>query len=498
MYYQSTRGKSVKRTGIQAVIAGIAEDGGLFVPMELPNFSGELADFAGLSYEETAFRVMSPFFPEIPVEKFKAAVANAYGGKFENPKIAPVVSVGDHFNFLELYHGPTLAFKDMALSFLPELMKLALEAEGKGEEILILTATSGDTGKAALEGFKNKEGIKILVFYPKDGVSEMQKRQMVTEDGGNAFVAAVDGNFDDAQSGVKNLFMDEDFCEAVKGEGYRFSSANSINIGRLVPQIAYYVYGYFQLVAQRKIALGELLNVAVPTGNFGNILAAYYAKQMGLPLGRLICASNENHVLSDFFGTGIYDRNRPLHLTTSPSMDILISSNLERLIYEISGRDSEKVASLMQNLQENGRYEIDEVMKENLQDFYGVYSTEEEIAVQIKEVFDATGYLMDTHTAVGAHAYSRYREESGDRNCAMLISTASPFKFSEAVAEALNFSAAGLDFYQVSELLAKEANLSVPKQLEKLKTAQVRFNQVYAKEDMKSAVMEFLGLQVKR
>lgn len=493
MNYLSTRGLSENKTGSQAVILGIAEDGGLFIPETIPTFTQSLEELCRFDYEETATQIMSLYFPDFKREAFRNAVQKSYQNKFDSHGIAPVIKAGK-LNVMELYHGPTLAFKDLALSFLPELMRLSLEQEKIEDKVVILTATSGDTGKAALEGFKNKEGIQIVVFYPQDGVSEMQKLQMVTEDGENVFVAAVEGNFDDAQSGVKAIFRDKKFQEELSQEKIRLSSANSINIGRLIPQIVYYVHGYCQLVNQGEINSGEKIHVVVPTGNFGNILAAYYAKKMGLPIDKLICASNDNKVLFDFFTTSTYDCNRSLVTTTSPSMDILISSNLERLLFEISDRDSEKVSKLMVELEKNGKYSIDKKMAENLPDFYGAFATEEEVHQTIANVFKESNYLIDTHTAVAVHGYQKYKEETGDQTPALIVSTASPFKFGKTVGAALGLSQDRENFYEEAKELAAFAKVEIPFQLKKLTEMPIRFTQTFSKKEMKNVVSEFLRL----
>jgi len=494
MLYGSTRnGHTEKITGSRAVIQGISSDGGLFVPETIPALGIDIEALGNMTYNQIACHILGIYFPEFTKEQLREAVSRAYDGKFGTPVPVPITSVGNT-HFLELYHGPTLAFKDMALSLLPELMRLSLDREGIEEEIVILTATSGDTGKAALEGFKNQEGVRVVVFYPQDGVSAMQQLQMTTEDGVNCYVAAVNGNFDTAQSGVKEIFGDRAMAEKLMKQGYRLSSANSINIGRLVPQIVYYVYGYAHLVKTGAVKAGEAINVSVPTGNFGNILAAYYARAMGIPIGRFICASNRNNVLYDFFKTGVYDRNRALVPTSSPSMDILISSNLERLLYEACGRDGGEVDRLMTDLRETGRYTVTDSMRAVMQDFYGAYADENQVFETIESVFDA-GMLIDTHTAVGVYALRQYREETGDATPCLVASTASPFKFSHDVGRALGLPVGSLDFYEASQALAKEAGLPVPAQLEKLRTSPVRFEKTYKREEMPQVVADFLGLQ---
>ena len=398
--------------------------------------------------------------------------------------------------FLELFHGKTIAFKDMALSILPHLMITAAKKNHVDREIVILTATSGDTGKAAMAGFADVAGTKIIVFYPKNGVSPIQERQMVTQKGDNVLVVGIHGNFDDAQTGVKKLFSDRGLEEELAQAGYQFSSANSINIGRLVPQIVYYVYAYARLLAEGRIGDGEKINVAVPTGNFGNILAAYYAKLMGLPIGKLICASNENKVLFDFFSTGEYDKNREFILTSSPSMDILISSNLERLIYRISGDDPEMTAQLMRLLSEKGSYEITEEMRDRLADFYGGYAEEQETFEKIRSLYEDTGYVIDTHTAVAAAVYDRYREETGDRTPAVIASTASPFKFARSVMTAIDpgYGEATWDDFALVDELSRIANVKVPAAVEELRTAPVLHTTECEKDEMEAVVRKFLKI----
>ena len=399
--YKSTRGKEETVTASMAILKGLSEDGGLFVPTEIPKLDVPMDELAKMSYQETAYEVMKCFLTDFTEEELKNCINNAYDEKFDTKEIAPLHEA-DGAYFLELYHGATIAFKDMALSILPHLMTTAAKKNQVKNEIVILTATSGDTGKAAMAGFADVPGTKIIVFYPKHGVSPIQEKQMVTQKGNNTYVVGITGNFDDAQTAVKKMFNDKELEAELDAAGYQFSSANSINIGRLVPQIVYYVYAYASLVRQGKIKDGQEINVVVPTGNFGNILAAYYAKQMGLPVHKLICASNDNKVLYDFFRTGTYDRKRDFILTTSPSMDILISSNLERLIYRIAGGDAKKCAELMQSLTAGGEYTITEDMKAQLADFYGNYCTEDETAKTIAEIFKDSHYVIDTHTAVAA------------------------------------------------------------------------------------------------
>ena len=402
--YGSTRGNGEKITASMAILKGLAEDGGLFVPDSIPALDVPLKELLGKSYQEIAYQVMSRLLTDFTEEELRNCINKAYDSKFDTPEIAPLVKKGNSY-YLELFHGSTIAFKDMALSILPHLLTTAAKKNGVTNEIVILTATSGDTGKAAMAGFADVPGTRIIVFYPKDGVSPVQEKQMLTQKGENTAVVGIYGNFDDAQTGVKNIFNDKEMKEKLAGAGFQFSSANSINIGRLVPQIAYYVYAYLRLMEAGEIQENEQINVVVPTGNFGNILAAYYAKEMGIPIARFICASNENKVLYDFFRTGCYDRNRDFRLTNSHSMDILISSNLERLIYKIAGNNAEKNRNFMEQLGAEGKYEITEEMKEKLREFYGNYANEEETAQTIRQVYEETGYVLDTHTAVGKAVY---------------------------------------------------------------------------------------------
>ena len=436
LLYKSTRSNERTATASEAILKGLAEDGGLFVPEYIPKLDVTMDELKDMTYQETAYAVMKQFLTDFTEEELKHCINSAYDSKFDTELIAPLVKVGDVYH-LELFHGATIAFKDMALSILPHLLTTAAKKNHVTNDIVILTATSGDTGKAALAGFADVPGTKIIVFYPKGGVSRVQELQMVTQKGENTSVVAIHGNFDNAQSGVKALFEDKELEKELAGAGYQFSSANSINIGRLVPQVVYYVYAYAKLLQNEEIRSGEQINVTVPTGNFGNILAAYYAKQMGVPIARLICASNENKVLFDFFRTGVYDRNREFILTSSPSMDILISS-LERLIYTIAGQDAEKNADLMAQLKEKGRYEITPEMREKLDDFTGGYATEEETKETIRKTYERTGYVMDTHTAVAASVCAKYRKDSGDETKCLIASTASPYKFIHSVMSAID------------------------------------------------------------
>lgn len=451
MKYKSTRGSIYTKTAPEAIIAGLAEDKGLYVPDSFPQLPFKIEDMQGKTYKEIAFQVMKAFFPDYTDTEMKHCVDGAYDGKFEAEDVVPLVDAADT-HFLELYHGRTAAFKDMALSILPYLLTTAIKKEKEDHKICILTATSGDTGKAALEGFADVEGTEIIVFYPNEGVSEVQERQMVSQEGANTHVFAINGNFDNAQSGVKAIFNDDKIAEELAAKGVKLSSANSINIGRLVPQVAYYVYAYIKLVERGAIKNGEPMNVVVPTGNFGNILAAYYAYKMGIPVNRFICASNENKVLTDFINTGVYDIRREFHLTNSPSMDILISSNLERLLYHLSGDDGEQIKALMEDLDGKKVYEVSDKIKEGLKVFYGGFATVEETNETIGKVYKEAGYLMDTHTAVAYKVYEDYKNATGDKIPAVIASTASPYKFADSVAKAIGLAECKDGFEYVREV----------------------------------------------
>ena len=491
--YNSTRSNGTPVKASEAILKGLSDDGGLFVPDRIPALDKSLKELSGLTYKEVAYEVMKLFLTDFTEEELKQCINNAYDSKFDTEVIAPLVEAEGAY-YLELFHGATIAFKDMALSILPHLLITSAKKNQVKNEIVILTATSGDTGKAALAGFAGVKGTKIIVFYPKHGVSPIQEKQMVTQKGDNTCVIGITGNFDDAQTGVKKLFGDKELATEMDKAGYQFSSANSINIGRLVPQIVYYVYAYAQLLKEGRIADGEAINVVVPTGNFGNILAAFYAKNMGLPIKKLICASNDNKVLYDFFETGVYDRNREFVLTTSPSMDILISSNLERLIYRIAGNDAEKNAALMAALSGQGKYEITAEMKEKLADFYGNYATEKETAETIKELYEETGYVIDTHTAVAATVYNKYKAQTKDEAKTVIASTASPFKFTRSVMEAIDEKYADMDDFALVDELSKLANVKVPNAIEEIRTAPVLHDRVCDKEEMKAVVKEFLHM----
>lgn len=495
LMYKSTRNAEEKATASQAILKGLAQEGGLFVPEAIPALDIDFDDLAQMTYQETAYAVMSRFLTDFTEEELKDCIAKAYDEKFDTKEIAPLVHTKDAWH-LELFHGSTIAFKDMALSILPHLLITSARKNQVKNEIVILTATSGDTGKAALAGFADVPGTKMIVFYPKHGVSPIQEKQMVTQKGDNVFVVGMNGNFDQAQSGVKKMFSDLKLAEAMDAAGYQFSSANSINIGRLVPQIVYYVYAYAKLYAKGAIAKGERINVVVPTGNFGNILAAFYAKDMGIPIAKLVCASNENKVLYDFFSTGTYDKNREFILTSSPSMDILISSNLERLIYRIAGNDAVKNAEFMKALAAEGRYAVTPEMKAQLADFYGNYATEEETAQSIRSLYEETGYVMDTHTAVAAAVYAKYRKETKDTKTKTVIaSTASPFKFTRSVMDAIDKEkySAMTDFDLVDEL-SRISKTAVPQAIEEIRNADVLHDTVCDAEEMEYVVKQFLKM----
>ena len=488
--YNSTRGSQQEKTAAQAVIQGIAEDKGLYVPDHIPALDVSPEGLKDAAYQEIAEKVISAFFTDYTAEEMKACVTGAYDDKFEEKTIAPLVKAGDAY-FLELYHGRTAAFKDMALSILPYLLTTALKKEKEDKKICILTATSGDTGKAALEGFADVAGTEIVVFYPNQGVSQVQERQMVTQEGDNTAVFAINGNFDDAQTGVKLIFNDSAFAEELAAKGVKLSSANSINIGRLVPQVAYYVYAYVQLLKQGAVKPGEKINVVVPTGNFGNILAAYYAKQMGIPMGKLICASNENNVLTDFIRTGEYNINRDFYLTNSPSMDILISSNLERLLYHLSGNDGAEIKSLMEQLDKNKVYRVNEKIRSGLADFEAGYADMTDTNRAIGNMYEQNGYLMDTHTAVAYKVYQDYKKETGDETVTVIASTASAYKFADSVAESLGLPVAEDGFANLRALHEK-TGVRVPKGLQGLEEKPIRHTGVLEKDEMKDAVLKFI------
>lgn len=493
LFYRSTRDGNVKVTASQAILKGLAADGGLFVPDSIPALDKSLEELSKMSYKEVAYEVMKLMLDDFTEEELKSCIDKAYDDKFDTDEIAPLVKAEGAY-FLELFHGSTIAFKDMALSILPHLLTTSAKKNGVKNEIVILTATSGDTGKAALAGFADVEGTKIIVFYPKNGVSPIQEKQMITQKGKNTYVIGINGNFDDAQTGVKNIFGDKELEKIMDEAGFQFSSANSINIGRLVPQIVYYVYAYAKLLANGEIEAGEKINAVVPTGNFGNILAAFYAKNMGLPINKLICASNENKVLYDFFTTGEYDRNREFVLTSSPSMDILISSNLERLIYRIAGNDAGMNAQLMEELKQNGKYEITEQMRSELSDFYGNYATEEEDANIIKSIYDNTGYVIDTHTAVAAAVYNKYKADTKDTTKTVIASTASPYKFTRSVMNAIDSKYDSMTDFELVDELSNISKVTVPQAIEDIRTAPVLHDTVCEVNEMCDSVKKILGI----
>ena len=493
LFYRSTRDDNVKVTASQAILKGLAADGGLFVPESIPTLDKSFEELSKMSYADVAYEVMKLMLDDFTEEELRDCINKAYDSKFDTKEIAPLVKA-DGAYFLELFHGSTIAFKDMALSILPHLLITSAKKNNVKNDIVILTATSGDTGKAALAGFADVKGTKIIVFYPKNGVSPIQEKQMVTQKGNNTYVIGINGNFDDAQTGVKNIFGDKELEKVMNNAGYQFSSANSINIGRLVPQIVYYVYAYARLIAKGEIKAGEKINAVVPTGNFGNILAAFYAKNMGLPINKLICASNENKGLYDFFSTGTYDRNRDFILTTSPSMDILISSNLERLIYRIAGNSATENARLMKSLKDTGKYEITSQMKEQLGDFYGNYATEAEDAATIKKIYDNDNYIVDTHTSVAATVYEKYKKETGDETKTVIASTASPYKFTRSVMDAIDSKYASMTDFELVDELCRISGVKIPKAIEDIRTAPVLHDTVCEVNEMCDNVKRILGI----
>ena len=494
LVYHSTRNSEETATASESILKGLTSDGGLFVPDSIPKLNVSLEDLTKMSYQEIAYAVMKEFLTDFTEEELKTCINNAYDSKFDTKEIAVTKKV-DGAYYLELFHGATIAFKDMALSILPHLLVTSAKKNNVKNEIVILTATSGDTGKAALAGFADVPGTKIIVFYPKSGVSPIQEKQMVTQKGDNTYVIGIKGNFDDAQTGVKKMFSNKELAKVMNDNGFQFSSANSINIGRLVPQVVYYVKAYADLLKQGALKAGEPMNVVVPTGNFGNILASYYAKQMGIPIGKFVCASNKNKVLFDFFETGKYDRNREFYVTTSPSMDILISSNLERMIYRIAGNDSKQCAEFMAALTKDGEYVITDAMKAELSEFFGAFGSEEETAVKIKEVYDKEGYVMDTHTAVAAVAYDKYKEATGDDKTPTIIaSTASPYKFTRSVMDAIDPAYDAEDDFELVDELNKVSKTPVPKAIEEIRTAPVLHDTVCETAAMEDEVKKILGI----
>ena len=500
MQYHSTRDNSISVSSAQAIKQGLSVEGGLFVPENFPKVGlDEIGALASKSYQDRAYFVLNKFLTDFSEEDLKKCITGAYTKeKFGTDAIAPVYKLNNQVYFLELWHGPTCAFKDMALQILPYFLTTSMKMTNESEEIIILVATSGDTGKAALEGFKDVNGTRIIVFYPDNGVSEIQKLQMITQRGNNVSVAAVKGNFDDAQNGVKKIFTDNDYKNLLGRNGFKLSSANSINWGRLVPQIVYYFSAYADLLKSEQIKLGEEINVVVPTGNFGNILAAYYAKKMGLPVKKFICASNENNVLTDFIKTGVYNKNRSFHTTISPSMDILISSNLERFLYDLSGNNDSVIAELMSKLNTEGSYEIPAEIKSAMQELFDADCCDDkETMATIRKTYNESGYVMDTHTAVGKNVYDKYVERTGDTTKTVIASTASPFKFNQSVLIALeDYNAvAGKDEFELLEMLEKKSGLKVPESLAELKERTPIFDTVVEKDQMANTVSDFLKVE---
>jgi threonine synthase len=492
LYYQSTRGDKKWVLSAEATIKGIADDGGLFVPEAIPRADKEIYKLKSADYKELAFLIMKEFLTDYRQDELKDCINKAYDNKFDTGIIAPLnKKMGAYF--LELYHGPTLAFKDMALSILPHLLKKAARKLNFNREIVILTATSGDTGKAALQGFADVEGTKIIVFFPYRGVSKIQERQMLTQKGANTYVVGLKGNFDDAQREVKEIFDDPTFNKKIEEKNYVLSSANSINIGRLIPQIVYYFYAYLNMLGEGEIEEAEKINIAVPTGNFGDILGAYYAKEMGLPVNKLICASNENKVLADFFKTGVYDKRRELITTISPSMDILVSSNLERLLWVISEREAQKVKKLMNFLKEKGYYRIDSEMKKKLKDFYGEFASQEESRRYIKEIFAESKYLIDPHTAVAYAVYEKYVKETGDKTKTVIVATASPFKFTKSVMKSIDRRYERYDDFELIEKMSDLARIPIPAGIKNIDKEPIRHKMVCEKGEMKAKIAEILS-----
>lgn len=497
MYYTSTRDKSVKVTAAEAIAKGISADGGLFVPTEIPKITSDFVNsLVPMSYIDRAKEVLKLYLTDFTAEELSMCVEGAYkAGKFSSEKVAPLYKLSDSANVLELWRGPTCAFKDMALQLLPYLLTVSAGKTLKDTEIVILVATSGDTGKAALEGFRDVPNTKILVFYPVDGVSPMQKLQMTTQEGSNVSVCAIEGNFDDAQSGVKKIFTDKDIEKKFKENGLAFSSANSINWGRLVPQIVYYVSAYCDMIAAGELKNGEEMNVVVPTGNFGNILAAYYAKRMGIPVKTLVCASNANNVLTDFLTTGTYDKNRDFYCTTSPSMDILISSNLERLLFHLCGENDAQIREWMSELAEKGKYTVTDDVESKIKELFAAGCCDDiETKATIGKVFAEKKYLCDTHTAVAVKVYDDYKAKTGDVTPTVIASTANPYKFSASVLSAITDSIKADNEFDMVEELFEKSGEPVPSQLATLKGKMPRFTGVCKKEDMKQVVFDMLGI----
>lgn len=491
-FYISTRDSQNKISSSEGIIKGLAEDGGLYVPEFLDEIQFDLTALKDLDYKELATEILSKFLPDFNKEQIKESINSAYTlDNFDTENLVKLTQGKDNNYFLELWHGPTAAFKDMALTLLPYLLKNALKNSNIDKNIVILTATSGDTGKAALEGFKNVDNIDIVVFYPKDGVSVIQEKQMNSTEGSNTHVVSVEGNFDDTQNGVKELFNNKEFLDLLEVNNYLTSSANSINLGRLIPQVVYYYYSYFELVNDGIIALGEPVNFVVPSGNFGDILAGYYAKMTGLPIANLICASNKNNILTDFFTEGIYDTNRDFYKTSSPSMDILVSSNLERLIYDKYGKDANFVNNLMQTLKETGKFELDIA---SFDDFKADYANEDEVLATIKDTFESTGILIDPHTAVGEAVRLKLKNKLGDIPT-IVLSTANPYKFSKNVYKSLYNLAEDIDEFELQNLLSEKTQTSIPKPLKDLEKKENLHNTTCKKEEMEGAILEALNIK---
>lgn len=495
MAYISTRDSSVRVTAAQAIAQGISAEGGLFVPEKFPTLTAsDFEALKGMDYIERAKFVLRFFLDDFTEEELDYCVKGAYTNTFDENRPAPIARLGEKANVLELWHGPTCAFKDLALQLLPYLLTVSAKKTAAGKKTVILVATSGDTGKAALEGFKDVPGTEILVFYPSDGVSPMQKLQMASQKGENVHVFAIHGNFDDAQTGVKQIFTNDEIKQLLAENNMQFSSANSINWGRLAPQIVYYVSAYCDMLAENG-DLSDGINVVVPTGNFGNILAAYYAKKMGVPICKLICASNANNVLTDFIRTGTYDRNRPFYTTYSPSMDILISSNLERMLFELYGNDAETVAKLQADLSANGKYTVsDDVCAKISGLFYGGCCDDTQTLKTIDEVFEKYGYLCDTHTGVAMAVYEQFLKETGDNRPTVIASTASPYKFAKNVLSALSDDTADDEFAYV-RLLHDVTSTEIPSPIAALENATVRFNETCEKDGMRDVVLKSLGIE---
>lgn len=491
--YESTRDCNVNVTASEAVLNGISPDGGLYVMRDLDIINIDVNELVGKNYHEIAYKILKEMLNDFSDKEIGYCVSKAYNNKFSSKNITPIVKVGDKY-ILELFHGKTSAFKDVALSILPYLITTSFGINKIKEEVVILTATSGDTGKAALEGFKNVKGTKIIVFYPDEGVSQVQKAQMLTQEGNNTFVSAIEGNFDDAQTGVKNIFTDNNMKKILADNQKRFSSANSINIGRLIPQIVYYFYSYIQLLETGEIQKDEKVNFVVPTGNFGNILAGYYAKLLGLPINKLICASNKNNVLYDFIKTGVYDANREFYKTISPSMDILVSSNLERLLYYMSDNNNEMVKDLMMNLVQKGKYEVENSIKQKIEEiFFAGYAKESEITKTIREVYEKDNYLIDTHTAVACKVLEDYKDETGDKTKNIVLSTASPFKFAGSVYKAI-FGKYDKNEFNLMYELSEKTGFGIPDNLMGIEKKPILHESLCKTSEMKDTIIKLLNI----